>query len=691
MLSVTPPLHLALQFLLDSTQSSHSLFFHVNTVLQMARIHEASVLAGSREAPHTRQSFLHKLSPLPGLILTTVLSAVLLYGINQPPFIDDYFYNFIYNHRATTQAILSLLIHLFCLWNLYVLNTVINFSTRIRLLGPSHPTLAHLKLWKALAAHKLDGSLPYSLSLYLPMIVVLALAFLPGFLWTGALTPNTMTRNVIAPIDVPLYAPDPDGTSWNATWTPIAPHDVKRIPSGSFSYTPAYDRGGSMINTAAGVVFDKDRLGIRPRSDKSGFTYSSRSYGVGAGVGLLSNFNNYSQVSAFQYQEIGYHTKINCTFNTSSQWGVSPLVGPAQDTNPLLPNIYVARGDTPDHELYWQLQYSAVNDSNVVSINAHPDSDSTGNGTVVIATGNGPYKILNQTQCSVRFTPTLFNISVDAINFVINVTAGQHAEDMDPTARTNATFTAWECQTLLASRDDLSSSSNDIFGCSNYTAQGQTGLGNIATRALRQLNDLSTLDTSLHRSDLGEMFLSDFQDEILFDVYNKTGSTPDISEQINSSTSDPNTSLRQDLKEYSIVQGLKSLLDDSLLAFASAQLVLNYNTSHQTTNATLTVDAVQVGTKGFIYTLFAFNILLFLIYIEEMIRTRFWAALPDFDPNDLKSVLTASSMDGGDLLKEAGVVPSSKSGSMWGALFKNNKRDNLRVRLVKGSLQLMDE
>ncbi|KAL2043986.1 hypothetical protein N7G274_003506 [Stereocaulon virgatum] len=446
-----------------------------------------------------------------------------------------------------------------------------------------------------------------------------------------------------------------------------------------------------MINTAAGVVFDRDQLGIRPRSDKSGFTYSSRSYGVGAAVGLFSNFNEHSRVSTFQYQEIGYHTKINCIFNTSSQWGISPLVGAAQETNPLLPNVYLARGDTPDHEPYWQLQYSAVNDSNVVSINAHPNSDSTGNGTVVIATGNGPYNILNQTQCSIRFTPTLFNVSVDFTASVINVTPGHYAEDMDPTARTNATFTAWKCQTLLASLDDLPSSSSNISGCSNYTAQGQTGLGNIATRALRQLNDLSTLDTSLHRSDLGEMFLSDLQDETLFDVFNKTGSTPDIFKQIKSSTSDPNTSLQQDLKAYSIAQGLKSLLDDSLLAFASAQLVLNYNTSHQTTNATLAVEAVQVGTKGFVYTLFAFNNLLFLIYIEEMIRTRFWAALPDFDPNDLKSVLTASSMDGEGPLKEAGVVPSSKSGSMWGALFQNNKRDSLRVRLVKGSLQLMDE
>ena len=205
----------------------------------MAKNRETSIPAGSEEAPKTKQFFFHKIKPLPGLVLTSVLSVVLLCGIDRPPFIDRDFYNFVLNHRSTTQAILSLLTHLFCLWHLYVLNTVINFSMRIRLLGPSHPTLAHLKLWKTLAQHKIDGSLPYTLSFYLPMIVVSGLAFLPGFLWTGALTPNLVTRNITAPIPLPYYAPDPYGTSWKATWNPIAPHNVTSTRWGTFSYTPA--------------------------------------------------------------------------------------------------------------------------------------------------------------------------------------------------------------------------------------------------------------------------------------------------------------------------------------------------------------------------------------------------------------------------------------------------------------------
>ena len=147
------------------------------------------------------------------------------------------------------------------------------------------------------------------------------------------------------------------------------------------------------------------------------------------------------------------------------------------------------------------MQYSA-DDSNVVSINAHPNFNSTGKATVMIATGNTPggaYQTLNQSQCSVTFIPTLFDISANLSSSVITVHRADSAPDMDPTARHNATFTAWRCHTLL---DSLASLDSPTTGCGNYTARGQPGLGNIATRALRQLNDLSVLDTSLDTSSL---------------------------------------------------------------------------------------------------------------------------------------------------------------------------------------------
>ena len=583
------------------------------------------------------QPIFNKLKFLPGLILTTILSSVLVYGINERPFIDNTFYSFVMDHRSSTQAVLSLFTGGLSILQIYVLKSMINLEAKIQLLAPLPPTLERLKWWKALAAYKIDRSLP--LISYLPMLVLWALALLPNFLWTGALTPNLLTRNITLQIDVPFYPPDPDGQSWNATWTPIAPHNVIRSPWGSFSYTPAYDRGGSMINTAAGVIADKDTLGTRPRSDKTGYTYTNRSYGVGSSIGLSISdfdFDEYStQPTTFNYQEVGYYADVLCGFNTSSQWAI---LNETQDSNPLIPNVYLAAGATPNDALYWQSQYSAVDDSNVVSINADPGLGSPGIATIVIATGTGPYSQLNQSQCNVTFNPTLFNISLNISSNEITVQKAGSAPDMDPTAQTNATFTAWNCQTLPTS---LNVSSN-IFGCSNYTAQGQPGLGNIATRALRQLNDLSTQDMSLHTSNLGEMFLSLVVDEINYNTNFGLNISAFDTTGTKSSDTTPDTSTLT----YSITQGLKSLIDDSLLAFASAQLALHYNTSVKPVNGTLTGSAIQFGTKPYVYAIFAFNSLLILFFIEEAFRTHFWAALPSSNYNDLKSVVVASSIGG---------------------------------------------
>ena len=257
-----------------------------------------------------------------------------------------------------------------------------------------------------------------------------------------------------------------------------------------------------------------------------------------------------------------------------------------------------------------------MSDSNVVSINAHLDLGSTGLATVVITTRSGPYSSLNQSQCSVQFIPTLFDVSVNLSSTEITVTKARSAPDMDPTAQTGQSFTAWNCQVLPHSLDGLSFATNNISGCTDYTTQGQPGLGNIATRALRQLDDLSTLDTSLHTSSLGEMFLTLVENEIQFDEHTQL----DI---IDFDLDSPDTSNNDTTKEYSIEQGIKSLIDDSLLAFGSAQLVLDHNTSTNATNGMLTVGAVRVGTRGYVYSLFAFNILLILIFMVAILLTSF--------------------------------------------------------------------
>ena len=76
-----------------------------------------------------------------------------------------------------------------------------------------------------------------------------------------------------------------------------------------------------MINTAAGVILNKDKIGKRSRSDKTGYTYTTRSYGIGSSMGLFANFSSYSKhPTIFEYHEIGYNTSVLCSFNVSSRY-----------------------------------------------------------------------------------------------------------------------------------------------------------------------------------------------------------------------------------------------------------------------------------------------------------------------------------------------------------------------------------
>lgn len=64
------------------------------------------------------------------------------------------------------------------------------------------------------------------------------------------------------------------------------------------------------------------------------------------------------------------------------------------------------------------------------------------------------------------------------------------------------------------------------------------------------------------------------------------------------------------------------------------------------------------------YSLLVFNLLLILILLEQMFRTRCWANLPLFDKNDLKGVIITSSMGGKELANKV-VAAHRKSDSIW--------------------------
>ena len=120
----------------------------------------------------------------------------------------------------------------------------------------------------------------------------------------------------------------------------------------------------------------------------------------------------------------------------------------------------------------------------------------------------------------------------------------------------------------------------------------------------------------------------------------------------------------------------KAIIDDSLLAVASAQLILHHENSSQVTAGSLTVGAILVDTRLYEYSLFAFNLPLILILIEEMFRTRCWANLPFFDYNDLIGVMVTSSE-----LANQETTAHEKSDSIWVADPHDKCASGIRVEL----------
>ena len=60
-----------------------------------------------------KPSFFHEMRPALALIPTTVLSSLLLSAMGRSPFVHHDFYNFVADHRSTTQVVLNLLTGLF--------------------------------------------------------------------------------------------------------------------------------------------------------------------------------------------------------------------------------------------------------------------------------------------------------------------------------------------------------------------------------------------------------------------------------------------------------------------------------------------------------------------------------------------------------------------------------------------------
>ncbi|KAJ5959229.1 uncharacterized protein N7479_006379 [Penicillium vulpinum] len=399
-------------------------------------------------------------------------------------------------------------------------------------------------------------------------------------LWTGALTPADAVGIQHASLLIPDWS--------NLSLIKEYPGQIDktgltvRETKGYFTYSVGLGLLGSLLSSVNSASPINGEVRDHPKLDNTRYNYHGRSYGVGASVGLSDeNLLAIPHANNYTFNEIGLDASVDCIYNTSSLFVIQLL---PQTT------LHAAEGLLPDSNLSAP-EYSVYigrGDDAIVALGVSADPTAyTAKRYMAIAAGNY-YKNLNKVQCAVTFNPALFNVSVDIQARNISV------------SRTNGSELSVE----------------PVHNIDPHN--------NITHVVMRQLELMANDLTSYYRSTLGDAF--------------------------NASISDYRTSVAGgNLSETQIVMkgmenAVTSLVDDILVAYASAQLVVSEFT--KSTPVVVKVSAMRVGSQGYVITSAVITGMIAILVIGEGCRMRWWKDLPSFDYQDNRALIVGASRGG---------------------------------------------
>jgi hypothetical protein len=184
---------------------------------------------------------------------------------------------------------------------------------------------------------------------------------------------------------------------------------------------------------------------------------------------------------------------------------------------------------------------------------------------IAIAAGE-PYVIFNQTQCTVSFVPTEFDVSVNTTEQSISVTSISNTKeisDIEPTSR-------------------------------------------LSSDVMWSLNLLSRMTPSLYESTLANTLL---QNVAMMRSRHATHS-------FKASTPPDET----ELTLRSVEESFTAMIDDILVAYSAAQLVLSNSSVPATISAQM--PALQIGSMKYIFWGWILNLALLTCVLEEAWRTK---------------------------------------------------------------------
>ncbi len=559
---------------------------------------------------------------VPGLLLTSVVVTLLLWSDRSGWTDTGQFYQLITGNRATSQIFVQILSHCLGALHVHILCTLINFATRLRL-AERPAALDLLKFWSALCGVRLDLSLP--LRSLAPLTVFIVMVLLPGALWAGALTPvvtSTSFTSHPSPafprcpyLSVPQYSNASDIYWRNITW--LHPLQSLRKEKGIFTYSPNYDLQGRILNLAASATSRDNTTQKHAKLDDTQFSYEGRSFGVGSSVGLVDGLLNNLTTLSYNYTEIGYRAQVGCITNSTLDWALSE-VKTSQDGT--YPNMYMASGT---HANGAYDDYAACGFGSSGRIVALAGQAYKGQNLFGIAAGQD-YGALNGTQCNVTYTPTNFSVSVNLTQKMITVTPlplQTRVPDINPG-------------------------------------------GALIAIAMRMLTSFSQQNAcNLYTSVIGNTFQSNINN-----VHASRNATPSASSR----------TANRAMTLQGIEDSLTSMLDNVLLAYSSAQLMIANDTSQVPTTAL--IMSIRVGEPIYIYAIAAINFLLVLVFLAEAARTRGWKGLKKFDYMDVKSVVVGTSMGGTLIANAAARRACASDQAPWDGSAADSVAGNVAVR-----------
>ena len=180
----------------------------------------------------------------------------------------------------------------------------------------------------------------------------------------------------------------------------------------------------------------------------------------------------------------------------------------------------------------------------------------------------------------------------------------------------------------------------------------------LINRTLNAMSTMSTVLTTAYVSMLGQA--------LMYNIAN----VPVVPSNINASNL---TGVRD---------AVDSFIDNIVLSFASADLMITKD--YAPSNVTSEEAAIVFGTPVYIYLIFITNLIIFLIYIAEALRTRGWRDLTTFNYTDVKTVIVGASMGGTGIADKVNTL-HEQNGSTWRAERKDRFAGQIHAQLEKST------